>query len=313
METIKNELKKTTEMWTNKDVWKQRLKNLFYLIVAAGIVVTILPMPTRCQVEDRFDPYITVSSPPGPLPPGVKPYVPHSIFRDCYLPYSEEFWQNPGWSFEFHWLFVKRLDLLTGYHPGYITTHLSYPANLENENILVGAAHNIFVGRVVEQTGDKVTQIGPRTQYAVEVVLSVKGSLNGLVTVDMMGGYEDGKLVMVENDDPDNFLLKPGATYLFVTRYNEQENWHTLIAHPNAKKVLSEDANANMDDLRIVAEKDEKVQRLENVYPDEALIGADIANNNTRNSFQSLPPEAKVAAVARADAARAALDARAEM
>ena len=189
---------------------------------------------------------------------------------------------------------------------------LLYPINPENNQLLLGASHNVFVGKVLEQSGNKETEIGPRTQYTVQVIDNIKGDLNSTVVLDMLGGYQDGKLVVVEDNSPEAFLLKPGSTYLFATRYNEQENWHTLIAHPNARKVLSKDNSLPVQALRVLAEKDEKVKSLEAAYPNEVLLDADVAHQNTRNSFQSLPPEAKAAAVARADAARAELGVHAQ-
>lgn len=206
-----------------------------------------------------------------------------------------------------HLLGERSVDLHRG-SPG--QPSLLYPADPANDQILLGASHNVFVGKVLTQTGNKETEIGPRTQYQVQVIDSIKGELGDIVTVDMLGGYDNnGKPIFIEDgsvegEDP---LFQPGSIYLFATRYNTQEDWYTVIAHPNARKILSTDNSLPIQALRALADKDEKVKKFEAAYASEVLDKADIANNNTRNSFQSLPPEAKATAVARADAARAAL------
>jgi hypothetical protein len=192
---------------------------------------------------------------------------------------------------------------------------LLYPINPEKTELLLGASHNVFIGKVLARTGNKETEIGPRTQYQVQVIGSIKGELVETITIDMLGGYnKDGKLVIVESGDvaPEDALFQPGSTYLFAARYNAEEDWYTVIAHPNARKVLSTDNSLPTQALRALADQDEKFKTFKAAYPDEQLLEADVANNNTRNSFQSLPPEAKAAALARADAARASLGVGAE-
>ena len=191
--------------------------------------------------------------------------------------------------------------------------HPVYPADPSDSKVLMGAAHNVFAGRVIEQSGNKETEIGPRTQYQVEVIDNLKGELKGTVVLDMLGGYDkDARLIMIEENDPKTFLLQVGTTYLFATRYNEQEKWYTLIAHPNARKIISIDPKASAADLKTLAESDEKFKTWEVAYPSEILDKADVANNNTKNNFQSLAPEAKATAEARAEAAKASLESSAQ-
>jgi hypothetical protein len=211
----------------------------------------------------------------------------------------------------------KPSSVLVPYHPTGSAEHpnMLYPADPSNNQILMGASHNVFIGKVLAQTGNKETEIGPRTQYQVQVIDSIKGDLTDIITVDMLGGYDkDGKLVLVESEDlrPEDALFQPGSTYLFATRYNAQEDWYTVIAHPNARKVLSKDSTLPSQALKALAERDEKVKQFAAAYVSEIPDKADVANNNTRNSFQSLPPEAKAAAQSRADAAKASLAASAK-
>jgi hypothetical protein len=173
-----------------------------------------------------------------------------------------------------------------------------YPLNIadfSNDKILMGASHNVFVGKVVKLSGNKERDIGPETQFEVEVVLNIKGDLSGTVIVDQQGGYVDGILYLVHGGDviaPDSDgsdpLLLPGSTYLFTSRYNEEENWYTIISHPNARKVISEDKNLDIAKLKILAENDEKVKKLIEAYKNEILLDADVKSNNARNNYQSL-------------------------
>lgn len=187
---------------------------------------------------------------------------------------------------------------------------LSYPADFSRDDILVGASQNVFVGKVLTQTGNKKTEVGPRTQYQVEVISNIKGELDNTITLDMLGGYDEGgHLFVVDEYKPEDFLLRPGTTYLLATRYNKDEDWYTLIPHPNARKVISLDVVADKNNLPALVSQDEKVKTFEEVFSHEILLDADVFHKNTHNSFESLPPEKKAAAQARANEARTELEA----
>ena len=114
--------------------------------------------------------------------------------------------------------------------------------DVSDDRVLVGAAHNVFIGKVVAQTGSKpntppveagdVLGFSPQTQVSVEVLENIKGNLNGTITVSQYGGYEEksdaSQLVLIEDDK----LLEPGKTYLFATRFNDIDGWDTIIV-PN--------------------------------------------------------------------------------
>jgi hypothetical protein len=179
----------------------------------------------------------------------------------------------------------------TGVMPGYI--HPIYVADFSKNDILIGASHNVFVGRVIKQSGEKALGSTPETQFKVEIISNIKGELKGTVTVNQFGGYKNGTFVTVEDDTPmpngksaGTYMLEPGATYLLATRYNEQEDWYTLNSFPTARKLLSKDANANIADLKTLAQNDERVKALTAAYPNEKLLDADIQHNNTRNNYK---------------------------
>lgn len=99
------------------------------------------------------------------------------------------------------------------------TIEVQFLSGLEDDRIMMGAAHNVFVGTAVKQIGNRDTGLGVSTQFEVAVVHNIKGALSGSVIVDQQGGYENGILYTVEGDP----LLQPGSTYLLTTRYNEQQ------------------------------------------------------------------------------------------
>lgn len=151
---------------------------------------------------------------------------------------------------------------------GYLLTHdhesgaeiiyqqASFAIDVTDDRKLVGAADNVFVGKVIAQTGTKTNRLSPQTQFSVEVLENIKGRLTGTVTVNQAGGYETivGKeyLYLMEGDQ----LLVSGETYLFVTRSKESE-WHTFA--PAYGNLLIED---QMD-------RQDKVERFESAFAQE--------------------------------------------
>ena len=174
-----------------------------------------------------------------------------------------------------------------------------YSADFSNDKILVGASQNIFVGKVVQEKSTKELGFGPETQFEVQVFSNIKGNLSGNVVVDQQGGYENGVLYVVGDNDEsgdavspsssaNSHLLQPGSTYLFATRYNQQQNWYTLNSYPTASKLLSSNSTLSLGDLQALALTDPRVKQLQAAYPNEVLLSADLAHGNTMNSYQSL-------------------------
>lgn len=170
--------------------------------------------------------------------------------------------------------------------------HAQYVADFSDDKALIGASHNVFVGKVLREVGKKERGIGPETQFEVEIIENIKGGLTDTVIVNQQGGYKDGVLHIVEGVDDDKsgadeYMLRPGSTYLFATRHNEKENWHTLNSYPTARKLLSANADASSDELKDIANNDSRVEELREAYPNEILLPADVQNNRTLNSYGS--------------------------
>lgn len=175
------------------------------------------------------------------------------------------------------------------------TVSPQYIADFTDDRILMGASHNVFIGKVIKQVGDKSLGGTPETQFTVDVLLNIKGNLQGEVMVNQSGGYKNGILYLVSDGDivtseikDGDELLTPGSTYLFATRYNSAENWYTLISHPSGKKLISRDKVLDKIQLETLAKSDERTKKLQEAYKNEIPLDIDVKNNNTRNSYQLL-------------------------
>jgi hypothetical protein len=102
-----------------------------------------------------------------------------------------------------------------------------YVTDLRDDRRLVGLAANVFVGRVVAQQGTVLLDEFPESQFQVEVLENIKGTLSGKVVVNQQGGKDGDRLILVDGDP----LLRNGQTYLFVTRPFPAKGWHTLVPH----------------------------------------------------------------------------------
>lgn len=105
------------------------------------------------------------------------------------------------------------------------TVQTSHAFDVTDPKRLVGWADNVFVGRVVKLSGKSDERGMLETQFKVEVAENIKGELHGDITVNQQGGYEGETLILVENDQ----LLKEGESYLFISRQNEEKEWHTIV------------------------------------------------------------------------------------
>ena len=132
--------------------------------------------------------------------------------------------------------------------------------------------------------------------------MNIKGNLQGVVTVEQAGGYQDGVLYVSGEGDGDMFgpssgpvfdyLMQPGSIYLFATRY-ESDGMYYLWEFHTASKLISEDSTLSNAQLQTLATNDVRVGQLQGAYPNEILVVDDVRNNNTRNSYQSLHPTSR--------------------
>ena len=123
---------------------------------------------------------------------------------------------------------------------------LAFAFDVNDERQLVGAASNVFLGRVEREAGSKGLEVPgdpevdqATTQFSVEVLENIKGDLSGTVTVSQRGGYVEyvadrgpqkgervRELVLFENHP----LLRPGQKVLFVTNHDAANGWYYIVA-----------------------------------------------------------------------------------
>jgi hypothetical protein len=102
---------------------------------------------------------------------------------------------------------------------------------------LVGFADDVFVGKVVGERGTSIVGQTLETQFDVQVVRPIKGTLRGTVIVSQDGGVDDtGVTVIVDGDEP----LTAGRTYVFASRTNPDTGWHTLVPSHGTVEVESD-------------------------------------------------------------------------
>ncbi len=106
-----------------------------------------------------------------------------------------------------------------------VRAHVDPAYDLSDDRVLVGSADNVFFGKVLTQNGRKTLGGFLETQFSVAVVLNIKGSLAGEVTVSQMGGTTwYGGAYLVEGDK----LIEPDKVYLLVTKFHSEKNWHKV-------------------------------------------------------------------------------------
>ena len=158
---------------------------------------------------------------------------------------------------------------------------VTYVFDAGDKRKLVGAASNVFVGRVVGKSGEKGVggfdpegpseraPESPRTQFEVAVTKNIKGGLEGPVTVSQEGGYAEyaankdypeagvkegdrvWELKLFEGDP----LLRPGQEVLLVANHDKQNGWYQIVGQPYGAVRLSPDDQGGR--LRIIEEFEE--------------------------------------------------------
>ena len=105
--------------------------------------------------------------------------------------------------------------------------HLDYLKDMNDPRVLVSSADNVFFGEVEEKVGQTRQYGWVETQYKVQVLEVFKGSLSGEVTVNRHRGYDRWtRTIEMVDGAPD--MPETGRRYLFTTRLNSVEGWHTF-------------------------------------------------------------------------------------
>ena len=124
--------------------------------------------------------------------------------------------------------------------------HPDYLKDMSDPRVLVGSSQDVFIGEVIAKQGQARKRGWVETQYKVKVLEVFKGSLSGDVTVNRHGGYDRWTRTVHLVDGAPN-MPEPGKSYLFATRSNSVEDWHTFAPGYGELQVLD---NAHADEQR---------------------------------------------------------------
>jgi hypothetical protein len=132
---------------------------------------------------------------------------------------------------------------------------IDYVINVSDDRELVGASSDVFIAKVIKQTGTS-TEPYLQTHFSVEIIETIKGNATDNVIIKQFGGYEHvfiwKSLTLAEGDE----LLQPGETYLFVTK-GDDERGYTFA--PTYGNLLIED----QEDYQ------QKIVRFQKAYAEE--------------------------------------------
>lgn len=139
-----------------------------------------------------------------------------------------------------------------------VSTHVSWVIDINNPREVVGYANNVFIGKVVRETG--VYFMGgssiPHTSFSVTVLKNIKGELPSTVEVRQGGGVnkQTNELILVDKES----ILKIDGVYLFATtRQGNDVPWQYLLG--GYEKIYLHDASI----------KERVIREYEQAYRDE--------------------------------------------
>jgi hypothetical protein len=114
------------------------------------------------------------------------------------------------------------------------SAHPIYDLDPTDDRELADYATDIFIGRVLGQTGAVGAPTSapghavPQSQFTVEILHLLKGKAGGVVTVNQIGGLDTqaGATMLMEGDE----LLRPGASELFLVVFVHERGWYQIAA-----------------------------------------------------------------------------------
>lgn len=117
-------------------------------------------------------------------------------------------------------------------------------------NELLSFSDNVFLGRVKKELGVKAIDSSVETQYSVEVLNNIKGSLQGTIVLDSMGGMMNGIKYTMNNNEK----LEAKSCYIFYTKYNSEYNWYTAVPnHGEVKVQNNKETDKQVNELKAIA------------------------------------------------------------
>jgi hypothetical protein len=171
---------------------------------------------------------------------------------------------------------------------------VSYAAEFSDDRILVGAAHNVFAGKVLKRIRT-VRHTGlPHSRFEVAVILNVKGDLRETVFLDQLGAEQKGLIRRRTPAADDTPPLQEGSTYVFATRSPalNPEQIFRLNSHSNATTLLTKDATLSTEKLKSLVDSHPRIHALREAYKNEII--PEVYQKDARNRFQPPPRPSEV-------------------
>ena len=167
--------------------------------------------------------------------------------------------------------------------PYIVSADATYPVGITDDRVFVGMSHNIFVAKVVKKTGQTNGVDAPRTtQFDVQIIKNVKGSLSGTMNISQEGGYDNGILNLVDHQP----MLEVGKTYLLSTRTDGQ-GLYLVSSYQRGSILISSDTSAGIDALSAIASSHTDVLALTVAYQNEIPFAPDVQSHSDYNSYVS--------------------------
>jgi hypothetical protein len=134
--------------------------------------------------------------------------------------------------------------------------HPVYAIDPGDDRALAAYASDIFVGKVLAQTGNAGAptsapgQEVPQTQFAVAVLRAIKGRAAGVVTVNQVGGIDRlaQRLMVLEGDA----LLRPGTSELFLVSAVPERGWYQIVAAGHGHRPVAAAAERDAPLARVL-------------------------------------------------------------
>lgn len=138
-------------------------------------------------------------------------------------------------------------------------------------------AENVFVWKVLKNTGTYDNYWDPETSYEIEVLYNIKWTLKWNINTVFEWWYEDWILIISNWQK----LPEEWNIYLFVTMWDI----HKISSHENWIYLLGSEKKLKKD-IKTIIREDKKVNDFRKIYKDSSIY-------NTKNKYSDLTKEEK--------------------
>ncbi|MWC27122.1 hypothetical protein [Paenibacillus sp. MMS18-CY102] len=136
-----------------------------------------------------------------------------------------------------------------------IVSSAQYAFDVNNKEMLVGWAENVFVGTVNKKQKEDKDQVSPYSTYTVTVHENIKGNLEGDIEISHRVAYDNEKKALFKFEGAD--YLAENKKYLFVSRTDTKTGQITVVPiygtilindEENERKIKAEFKEAKLNE-----------------------------------------------------------------